>query len=73
LNKEIYTIPESKKLAPFFANMEDLSNKEQFCDKVIYYLKNDVFRYSEKILNKNYDNIRTLFIRGMDFFEIMED
>lgn len=72
LNKEIYTIPESKKLAPFFVNIDDLSNKEQFCDKVIYYLKNDVFKYSENILNKNYDDIRELFINGKDFFEIME-
>lgn len=72
-NKEIYTIPESKKLAPFFVNMDDLSNKEQFCDKVIYYLKNDVFKYNENILNKNYDSIRDLFINGEDFFEIMED
>lgn len=73
LNKEIYTIPESKKLAPFFVNIDDLSNKEQFCDKVIYYLKNDVFKYSENILNKNYDVIRDLFINGEDFFEIMEN
>jgi len=73
INKEIYTIPESKKLAPFFVNIDDLSNKEQFCDKVIYYLKNDVFKYSEGILNKNYDIIRNLFINGEDFFEMMEN
>ena len=73
LNKEIYTIPESKKLAPFFVNINDLSNKEQFCDKVIYYLKNEVFKYDENILNKNYDDLRNLFINGEDFFEMMED
>lgn len=72
-NKDFNTIPESKKLSPYFVNLDDVNDKEQFCDKVIYYLKNDVFKYNENILNKNYDTLRNLFINGKDFFEIMGD
>ena len=72
-NKEFYTISEAKKLSPFFVNINDVSDKEQFCDKVIYYLKNDVFKYNERILNTSYDKIRNSFINGKDFFEIMEE
>lgn len=72
LNKDFYTIPESKKLSPYFVNIEDVKYKEQFCDKVIYYLKTDVFRYNETILNENYDYLKHLFVSGVDFFKILE-
>lgn len=72
INKEFYTIPEAKKLSPYFVNIDDVNDKKQFCDKVIYYLKNDVFKYHERYFNTNYDKIRDLFINGTDFFDIME-
>ena len=41
-------VSEDKKLGPFFVNESDVSSKQSFCDKVIYYLKNDVFKYDSK-------------------------
>ena len=70
VNKDFYTIPEEKKLAQYFVNLEDLENKESFCDKVIYYLKNDVFRYN-KVIREQYEDIRKKVILGYDIFELI--
>ena len=70
VNKDFYTIPEEKKLAQFFVNLEDLESKESFCDKVVYYLKNDVFKYTN-VIKGQYDDIRKKFISGHDIFELI--
>ena len=75
-NREYYTISEDKKIAPFFINKNDITSKESFCDKVIYYLKNDVFKYNDNVLKKDYSSIRKEFINGYDIlseFEVIND
>lgn len=73
-NKDYYSIPESKKLSPYFVNLNDVNDIYQFCDKVVYYLKNDVFKYNNKYLNINYDLIRNKFCNDRcDFFDILEE
>jgi len=56
-NKEFTSIPEDKKLAPYFIQLSDLKDKRSFCDKVLFYLKNDVFKYTENLLNESYQKI----------------
>lgn len=57
INSEGYIISEDKKLAPYFVNIHDLQDRRTFCDKVIYYLKNDVFLYVDGFLNESYEMI----------------
>ncbi len=59
VNKEFTSIPEDKKLAPYFISLTDIKDKRAFVDKVMYYLKNDVFKYTENILSKSYQEIYT--------------
>lgn len=54
INEEMFAIPEDKKFAPFFVNENDVSTKEAFVGKVINYLKNDVFKYTEDFLNLSF-------------------
>ncbi len=71
LNAELSIIPEDKKLAPYFVDANDLSSRDAFCDKVIYYLKNDVFKYVEGVLPESYEQLYKQFvIEGKDFFEL---
>ena len=71
-NKNYYTISEDKKLAPFFVNLDDVNNKNSFADKVIYYLKNDVFKYNNNVLKEDYSSIKKKFLNGYDILEEFE-
>ena len=57
INSDGYTISEDKKLAPYFVTMRDVSHIRTFCDKVMYYLKNDVFLYVDGVLDESYETI----------------
>lgn len=68
-----FSISEDKKLGQYFVQEKDVSSKQAFCDKVIYYLKNDVFKYNDKILINSYDNIyREFVLEGHDIFDLIE-
>lgn len=68
-----FTISEDKKLGQYFVHEKDVSSKQAFCDKVIYYLKNDVFKYNDKILKDSYDNIyRKFVLEEQDIFDLIE-
>ena len=71
-NKNYYTISEDKKLAPFFINNDDIKYKDTFCDKVIYYLKNDVFKYTNNVLKEGYTSIKNKFLNGYDILKEFE-
>ena len=54
LNYSNFSISEDKKLGQYFVEEKDVSSKQAFCDKVIYYLRNDVFKYTDGILYESY-------------------
>ncbi len=71
LNTELSIIPEDKKLAPYFIDANDITTRDAFCDKVIYYLKNDVFKYVEGVMPESYEQLYKKFVHeGKDFFEL---
>lgn len=57
INADTFTIPEDKKLAPYFITMDDVLDIRSFCDKVMYYLKSDVFMYVEEYFNDSYQKM----------------
>ena len=64
-------ISEDKKLGPFFVTTEELKDRRAFADKVIYYLKQDVFKYEDNILMDSYEALYKGFVNGdKDLFEI---
>lgn len=66
-------ISEDKKLGPFFVEVDELTNKKAFADKVLYYLKQDVFKYEDNILNESYETIYNDFVNnGKDIFRLFE-
>lgn len=64
INNDTVLIPEDKKLAPFFVDEIDVSSKKSFSDKVIYYLKHDVFKYNEHYFNESYEQIYNWFVKN---------
>lgn len=72
VNKDMLSISEDKKLGPFFVDEVDVSCRQTFCDKVIYYLKNDVFKYSPKYFLNSYEIIYEKFVlKNEDIFSII--
>lgn len=66
-------ISEDKKLGPFFVDVDELIDKKAFADKVIYYLKQDVFKYEDNILDESYDILYDDFVNnGKDIFLLFE-
>lgn len=57
VNSETFVIPEDKKLAPYFITLDDVSDVQSFCDKVMYYLKSDVFMYVEDYFVDSYQRM----------------
>jgi hypothetical protein len=51
---------EEKYLGPYFVSKSDLINKENFCNKVIYYIYHDILKYISK-KNLNYDELYKRF------------
>ena len=72
INYESFTISEDKKLGQYFVEEKDVSSKQAFCDKVIYYLKNDVFKYNERILKNSYEKIYSDIVdNNKDIFDVI--
>lgn len=72
-NNSGFLISEDKKLGQYFVEEKDVSSRQAFCDKVIYYLKNDVFKYNDKILNESYDEIYKKYVNNKeDFMKIVK-
>lgn len=71
INKEEQKISEDKKLGPFFVDTDELKNRQAFSDKVIYYLKQDVFKYEDTILDDSYEKLYDEFVnKEVDIFKI---
>lgn len=65
INAETFMIPEDKKLAPYFVNADDVRDVRSFCDKVMYYLKSDVFMYVEDYFTESYQKIYEEIVLNM--------
>lgn len=66
-------ISEDKKLGPFFVSETDLSSREAFLDKVVYYLKQDVFRYVEQYFESPFQTIYDKYsVAGADLFALLK-
>lgn len=66
-------ISEDKKLGPFFVSETDLSSKEAFLNKVIYYLKQDVFRYADQYFDAPFQAIYDKYsVSTGDFFALLK-
>lgn len=73
INSSEQKISEDKKLGPFFIDVEELDNIKAFVDKVIYYLKQDVFKYEDNILDESYETLYSKIISGKyDLFGILD-
>ena len=63
---------ENKKLGPFFVSAADLNQRDTFINKVIFYLKQDVFTYSDHYMTDSYEDIYMKYIEnGADIFELL--
>jgi len=65
-------ISEDKKLGPFFVSENDLLTREAFLNKVVYYLKQDVFRYIEQYFDLSFQTIFDKFAdESSDLFNLL--
>lgn len=65
-------IPENKKLGPFFVSEEELQHPDRFINKVIFYLKQDVFTYSNHYMLNSFEEIYIRYVDlGADLFELL--
>jgi hypothetical protein len=72
INKVEQKISEDKKLGPFFVGAEELEDRKSFADKVLYYLKQDVFKYEDSILIDSYEALYAQFVyEQKDIFEMI--
>lgn len=70
---ELARIPENKKLGPFFVSDEELRHADKFINKVIFYLKQDVFSYSKDYMPDSYEDIYLKYVElGGDLFETLK-
>ena len=68
------SISEDKKLGPYFVDEVDVSCKQAFCDKVIYYLKNDVFKYVDSVFYNSYEAIYEEIVNNDgDIFDCLKE
>jgi len=65
-------ISEDKKLGPFFVSETDLSSRVAFLNKVVYYLKQDVFRYVDQYFDAPFQTIYDQYIGGGDLFALLK-
>lgn len=74
INTDMISISEDKKLGPYFVDEVDVSCKQAFCDKVIYYLKNDVFKYVDTVFYDSYEEIYDEVVNnGGDIFDCLRE
>ena len=65
-------IAENKKLGPFFIREEELDDEEKFFNKVIFYLKQDVFYDSPNLFPGSFEDIKDRYSGGNgDIFELL--
>lgn len=66
-------IPENKKLGPFFVTQKELADKEAFINKVLFYLKQDVFFGSDHYMTEPYEDIYLKCMTGsFDIFTLLQ-
>ncbi|MBQ7918965.1 MAG: AAA family ATPase [Lachnospiraceae bacterium] len=71
-NRQLTRIPENKKLGQFFVSEADLCQKETFLNKVVFYLKQDVFMDSEQYMTESYEEIYLTYVEDdADIFELL--
>ncbi len=71
-NVHLARIPENKKLGPFFVSEADLCQKEAFINKVIFYLKQDVFMDSDHYMTESFEEIYLSCVEDdADIFELL--
>lgn len=74
INIDMISISEDKKLGPYFVDEVDVSCKQAFCDKVIYYLKNDVFKYVDTVFRESYEELYDNIVNNDgDIFECLKE
>lgn len=65
-------IPENKKLGPFFVSEADLCQRDTFINKVIFYLKQDVFPDHPHYLAESYEELYLTYQEDeADIFELL--
>lgn len=65
-------ISEDKKLGPFYVLLDEIDDKSKFADKVLYYLKQDVLKYSDAYFTKSYQSIYSDFVANkIDVFKLL--
>jgi hypothetical protein len=65
-------IAENKKLAPFFVTEKDISDRKAFVNKVIFYLKQDVFGQSDHYMTHSYEELYAKYVEtDADIFELL--
>jgi len=70
---ELAKIAENKKLGPFFVSDEELQQPDKFINKVIFYLKQDVFTFSDHYMVDSYEVIYLKYLeRNGDIFELLK-
>ena len=69
---DVPKIPENKKLGPFFVGDDELQDINRFVNKVVFYLKQDVFTYSNHYMLIPFEEIsmRYVDLEG-DIFELL--
>ncbi len=71
-NPHLARIAENRKLGPFFVSESDLCQRDSFINKVIFYLKQDVFTYSDHYMTDSYEEIYLKYSEaGADIFELL--
>ena len=71
-NPHLARIAENKKLGPFFVSEADLCQRDTFVNKVIFYLKQDVFTFSDHYMTESYEEIYMKYIEeDADLFELL--
>jgi len=72
-NPQLARIAENKKLGPFFVAEADLCQKDTFLNKVVFYLKQDVFTYSNHYMTESFEEIYMKYIEDdADLFELLK-
>lgn len=72
-NLQLARIAENKKLGPFFVAEADLCQKDTFLNKVVFYLKQDVFTYSDHYMTESFEEIYMKYIEDdADLFELLK-
>lgn len=65
-------ISEDKKLGPFYVLEDELESRTKFADKVLFYLKQDVFKYVDTYFSTSYQILYSKYVsEKMDVFQFL--